>query len=174
MADWTRPIKGGEPIESGHPITNAVRANALTRVAQRELGAGPPGAVQGNPSARRFGLAVLDADLDTQDANTETAISGFQWVQGAGKEPTTIKNPEAIAGSTGSHVVVRKRGARWEAAYVIEGGGGGSGTCGEIEINTAGGLHFRIRCDQLITPWVTIPASYCDDGIETAAVYPPS
>lgn len=109
MAEWTRKVTSGEPINSNSPLTSAARANLLTQVARREIGIGPP-----------------------QDGKPRPASSAA-----AAPDP-------------------------------------GPASCGEIEISTAGGLHFRLRCDDVITPWVTIPASYCDDGIETAAVYPPS
>jgi hypothetical protein len=45
------------------------------------------------------------------------------------------------------------------------GGGGGGGGCPQgIEVNTSGGLHFRINCGGAVSAWKTIPAVVCEEG----------
>lgn len=52
--------------------------------------------------------------------------------------------------------------------------GGGSGGCGVLEVDNSGGLHFRVKCDDANSPWQSIPAVTCNEGVVPLPIVPPS
>lgn len=64
----------------------------------------------------------------------------------------------------------------WRGEVVEEiGGAGGTVGCGlRIEVNTTGGLHYRILSDTCTGPWESLPATVCNAVPFNAPIQEPS